>query len=311
MKSDLIISKHTRTHEQLSRLLSLPLIQKENLSKRRVGQFFIEMNGKIYIAFSGGKDSTVLLHLVRSMFPDKIVYAVFNNTGLEYPEIIEFVKTIENVIWLNPIKPFKKVLEENGFPIISKEVAQKIEEIRTTKSEKLRNKRLYGDEKGHGKLPEKWKPFLNAPFKISDKCCHYLKKGPAKAYEKQSGNHPIVGTMTEESRLRENEWLLTGCNSFSSKRPISRPLSFWTEKDIWEYIKKYNLPYSKIYDMGEKRTGCVFCLFGCQFDSEDGRQRFDRMKIHHPKYYRACEKLTIIDKLKYIDKMVGNDVLLF
>lgn len=310
MKSDLIISKpEKRTREQLRRLQTLPLIQKEGLSKRRVKQFFTEMNGKIYVAFSGGKDSLVLLHLVRSIFPDKTIVAVFCNTGLEYPEIIDFVKTVDNVTWVKPKMSFVRVLEKYGYPLISKDVSQKIDEIRNTKSEKLRNTRIFGDGKGNGKLPLTWQFLINAPFKISDKCCDILKKNPAKEYEKLSGNFPIIGKMADESYLREEDWLKYGCNMFDSKRPTSNPLMFWKESDIWEYIKKYNLEYSEIYNMGEKRTGCMFCLFGCQFNDEDGRARFDRMKISHPKQYKACGNTGVLTALEYLDYKLGRDQL--
>ncbi len=305
-KSDLIISKpERRTKEQLKRLQALPLIQKENLSKRRIEQFYTEMNGKIYVAFSGGKDSTVLLHLVRSIFHDKKIVAVFCDTGLEYPEIVDFVKKTENVVILKPKMSFVRVLEKYGYPVISKDVSQKIDEIRNTKSEKLRNSRLFGDSKGNGKLPLKWQSFLNAPFKISDKCCDVMKKNPSKEYEKKNNVFPIMGKMASESNLREEDWKKYGCNMFDSKRPTSNPLMFWTDSDIWDYLKKYNLTYSKIYDMGETRTGCMFCLFGCQFDNS----KFTRMKINHPKQYKACENTGVIDVLNYLDRKLGRDQL--
>lgn len=152
----------------LSQRQGLPLEIKVEMSRTRIKSWYKSWNGEVYISFSGGKDSTVLLHLVRSCYPD--VEAVFVDTGLEYPEIRNFVKTIDNVTWLKHKKTFKEVLDVYGYPVISKENAQKINEIQTTKSEKLRMKRLNGDEKGNGKLSKKWKFMLDAPFKISHKC---------------------------------------------------------------------------------------------------------------------------------------------
>jgi 3'-phosphoadenosine 5'-phosphosulfate sulfotransferase (PAPS reductase)/FAD synthetase len=78
----------------------------------------------VYISFSGGKDSTVLLTLAREMYPS--IPAVFVDTGLEYPEIRDFVKTFDNVEWLKPKLTFKQVIEKYGYPFISKEVSERI-----------------------------------------------------------------------------------------------------------------------------------------------------------------------------------------
>lgn len=289
----------TQGKENLQRLQALPLEQKISLTERRIKEFYDYFSGQVYVSFSGGKDSTVLLHIVRRLFPD--VPGVFVNTGLEYPEIVEFVQTIDNVTQLRPKMPFTEVIKKYGYPVVSKEVAQKINEIRITKSDKLRNKRLHGDEKGNGKIPEKWKYLIDAPFKISHKCCDIMKKSPIKKYERLTERKSIVASMAAESRLREQTYIKKGCNSFDGKRPMSLPMAFWAEQDIWQYIKKYNVRYSKIYDIGEKRTGCMFCMFGCQFNDEDGIQRFERMKIHHPKQYNYCmEKLGLREVIAYI-----------
>lgn len=277
------------------------MVQKIALTERRLSQFYYHYKGNVYISFSGGKDSTALLHLARNLFPD--IKAAFIDTGLEYPEIRDFVKQAENVDWVKPQKTFKQVIDQYGYPVVSKEVAQKINDIRTTKSDKFRNKRLYGDAKGNGKLPEKWKYLIDAPFKISGTCCEALKKRPAKKYEKETGLHAIVGTMAAESYLRKTQWLRGGCNSFSTSRPMSAPMSFWTEEDVLKYLSDFNVEYSKIYDMGEKRTGCMFCMFGCQFDDEDGIQRFERMKTSHPKQYTYCmDNLGLRDVLAFVNK---------
>lgn len=297
-KADILNGKHSRTWETLKRLEALPLEQKIALSQRRVMQYK-EAIGNVYVSFSGGKDSTVLLDLVRKIIPD--APAVFADTGLEWPEIRDFVKTIDNVEWVKPKMTFPQVIKNYGYPVISKEVCEKVYQVKTAHSQKTINTRLYGDSKGNGKLPLTWQKLITAPFDVSSKCCDVMKKRPMKKYEAQTGQHPIVGTMASESRLRQTQWMRSGCNSFTG-RAMSAPLSFWTEKDIWEYIHKYNIRYSKIYDMGYKRTGCMFCMFGIQFDGEDGYKRFKLMKVTHPKQYNyIMNKLGGAEILKYLD----------
>lgn len=112
------------TKEYLKELQGYPLSVKVQLTKQRIREW-VHKYGEdgVYVSFSGGKDSTVLLHLVREMYGD-VIPGVFVDTGLEYPEIREFVRTFDNIVWLKPKKNFKKVIEEYGYPFISKEVSE-------------------------------------------------------------------------------------------------------------------------------------------------------------------------------------------
>ena len=129
---------------------NLPLDVKVKMSKGRIKAFYNKMNGQVFVAFSGGKDSTVLLHLVRSVYPD--VPAVFVDTGLEYPELKDFVKKTKNVITIRPEMNFKKVIEVYGYPVISKDVARKIRELQNPHEGNKMTRHLFATgEKQFGK----------------------------------------------------------------------------------------------------------------------------------------------------------------
>jgi 3'-phosphoadenosine 5'-phosphosulfate sulfotransferase (PAPS reductase)/FAD synthetase len=303
MKRSLIkATPKNRTIADLQRLQVLPLEQKVNLSLRRIKDFLIANDNKCYISFSGGKDSTVLLDLVRIINPS--IEAVFVDTGLEFSSIRGFVKTFNNISIVKPKMRFDEVIKKYGYPVASKEVSQKVNEAKNTKSDHLRNTRLNGDIKGNGKLAKKWKFLIDAPFECSQKCCDVMKKNPAKLYEKQTGKAPILGTMAEESALRMQLWVKSGCNMFDAKRPKSTPLSFWTEKDIWDYIKSRDLKYADIYDNGAKRTGCVFCMFGYWSKNDHGTpdDRMELLKRVEPKKYEYCmNRLGLRNIIDYVD----------
>ncbi len=291
-------------------LQKLRLERKIGITQARIAEWYNHWQGQVYIAFSGGKDSTVLLDLVRKLYPD--VKAVFSNTGLEFPEIVEFVKTFDNVDIIRPKMPFNKVIKKYGYPVISKEQSAYIYEYRNSKSQKLKDLRLNGNSKGNFKISNKWKYLINAPFKISDKCCDVLKKEPAETYEKETGKKPFVATLAEESNLRMSNYLKYGCNAFENKRPISKPLSIWTEQDILEYIDIFKLPIAKVYGellkddngkyylTGENRTGCMFCMYGCHLEKKPNK--FQRLAKTHPEIYDYCiNKLNIGEVLEFIN----------
>ena len=73
---------------------------------------------------------------------------------------------------------------------------------------------------------------------------------------------------------------------FQKKDNQCRPLSFWTNQDIWDYIKLCNLPVSDLYSQGYQRNGCMYCGFGlCSERRKFGINRFERLAQTHPKQY--------------------------
>ena len=114
-----------QTIEELRRLQSQPLEKKILMTRQRIREWVTHYGeDKVYVSFSGGKDSTVLLDIARKDYPN--MAAVFVDTGLEYPEIRDFVKTYENVVWLKPKLNFRQVIEKYGYPIISKEICENV-----------------------------------------------------------------------------------------------------------------------------------------------------------------------------------------
>ena len=271
----------------------------------------------VYVSFSGGKDSTVLLDIVRQDYPD--IPAVYIDTGLEYPELREFVKRHENVTWLKPEMNFRSVIQTYGYPFISKEISQKVYECRQAEArghESVMRKQFQGtyvSRNGKKNLHDvtKWEFLTRAPFPISSMCCKVMKKKPAKRYEKETGRVPMLAQMAEESLLRKQTWMRQGCNAFQAKRPVSNPMAFWTEQDVLQYIRNNNLEIASVYGdivedneitgqmtisdyieaeqptlktTGCRRTGCIFCGYGCHRE-KPGQGKFELLKVTHPKIY--------------------------
>lgn len=111
------------TNEGLKEMQSWDLDRKIATSLTRIIEFAKHFDNQVYVSFSGGKDSTVLLDLVRKIIPD--VPVVFSNTGLEYPEIQNFAR-IQGAEFVRPKMMFNEVILKYGYPIISKEVSEAI-----------------------------------------------------------------------------------------------------------------------------------------------------------------------------------------
>ena len=303
----------------LKQMQSVPLAGKILMTKERIRQWYEHWDGMVYVSFSGGKDSTVLKHIVDSMYDD--VPSVFVNTGLEYPEIQKFAKAQKNVVVIRPEIRFDEVIKKYGYPVGSKEIADSIEYGRKALERgDIRHYEWYmegtrvnpktGKDYIFYKPSDRFLPLFDSQIPVSQRCCSIMKKKPIKAYAKQSGRKAIIGSLACESKLRYQKWVKYGCNAFEAKEPVSNPLSFWTEQDILQYLKKFDAPYCSVYGdivyedadgnrydealtedaplttTGCKRTGCIFCMFGCHLEKEPNR--FQRLKETHPKQYDYC-----------------------
>ena len=301
--------ENRHTMNELRILQALPLDVKIQKTRLRIREWVNEFGEDgVYLSFSGGKDSTVLLDIVRKDYPN--VQAVFVNTGLEYPSVRKFAESKENVVTLRPKMNFREVVAKYGYPIIGKEVSQSLYEarhLRDGKTKEMRIQQFLGEiDMQFMKDFSRYDYLLNAPFEISHKCCNVMKKQPTKEYAKKNQLKRIMGTMASESKLRQSKWLKEGCNAFDSKEPNSTPMSFWTEQDVLTYIHTYNLTIADVYgqvvvkgtedgqtcinDMlgdyrdcefvttGCKRTGCIFCGFGITQDKD----RFIRLAEQEP-----------------------------
>jgi 3'-phosphoadenosine 5'-phosphosulfate sulfotransferase (PAPS reductase)/FAD synthetase len=296
-------------------------------------EYFIEMvvarKVGVYLSFSGGKDSQVGCDIIErihkgefnginpeaayvSRFP--MPPRVFCNTGLEFPEIVDHVKTFDNVTIMKPLMGFPRVIKEVGVAVGSKMVAEMVERLKgyianpsasneATKTLYLTGIRKDGTESKGSKLSNRWMRLLEAPFPVSNKCCDIFKKEPFHRYQKQTGRVPVFFTSVVESNRRKTSYMQTGCTTFDKGKEACRPYSIFTDEDTWAYHDQRGIRFCEVYYdrqvaveqldgskkivalEGEKRTGCTFCLFGIHLEDKKKPNRIQRLAISHPKYY--------------------------
>lgn len=302
---------------ELQQLQALPLEVKVRKTEQRIGEF-VERYGidGVYISFSGGKDSTVLLDIARKIFPD--IKAVFLDTWLEYPQIRQYVSNFDNVTVIKPEKSLKQIIKDDGWCFPSKDVAEAVEAYRRGLPwaiRKLNGLDKNGNESQYRQQYKKWlKLAEECPEKISHRCCLDQKEIPVQHFEKNTGRKPIVALMASESARRKEAYMRTGCNSFDGARPMSKPIGFWTEQDVLEYCVGERItlaePYGEIVQdtckdckyrtTGESRTGCLFCPVSMHLDNF---QKFERLKQYNPKLYDyVMEELGLIRLIDWVRK---------
>ena len=274
----------------------------------RIEELYYETHGKCYVSFSGGKDSTVLLALIKMCeeiytIPVGGIPAVFSNTGIELGVTVDFVRWVKenwysNVLIVRPEHSFDWVLKNKGKPLKSKLRSEFLKRYRTNRTENvMRNLvegiTVSGRNARRTKLADKDMHMLHDDFPImpSKDCCSVMKKKPFAKYAKENGiKGYMAGVRMAEGGARE---LNAVGNKFRGKTKIctsisggyikKAPIIDWTDEDVEGFIKKYNVPLSKAYTVyGMDRTGCMGCPYNMHIDKS-----LEYLYYHEPNRYKA------------------------
>lgn len=280
-----------------------------------------EMDMEAHVSV-GGLDSITLLLFLRKIGIDIPAISV---SSLEDKSIQEIHKEL-GVMPIKPMKSKVNIIREFGFPVISKKIAGRIDTLQnpTEKNQTVRHAIITGEcgEQGHFaknsrmKLPQKWLELFAgyenenegtgyriAPFKVSNKCCQFLKEDPCNQYAKEHRSAPFLGLMASEGGQREEALVDHGCNYFGKTVIRSAPFAPFLRQDLLQLALDLNVPVPKIY--GEikrkpdgmlytteaQRTGCSMCGFGIHMEKRP--HRFDLLRERNPKewefwMYRCC-----------------------
>lgn len=267
----------------------------------------------------GGLDSITLFLFLKSIGIDVPAVSV---SSLEDPSIqkihrqlgvisLKSAKKDDGTYWSKPA-----IIQEFGFPVLSKEIANKIEFLQnqTPQSATVRHAIITGETGEYGgnrtntrmKLPKKWLELFGgyeneaegvdyqiAPFKVSAKCCYYLKEKPCSDWAKEHNSAPYLGLMASEGGRREKTLMLHGCNYFGKETIRSAPFAIFLRQDLLQLALDLHVPVPEVYGeikkdengllytTGEQRTGCSMCGFGIHLEKRP--HRFDRLRQRSPK----------------------------
>lgn len=270
----------------------------------------------------GGLDSIVLLQFLRRIGIDIPAISV---SALEDKSIQKIHKEL-GVIRVPIGKPKTQILNEYGFPVISKKIAGRIDTLQnpTERNKTVRHAIITGEcgAQGHFaknsrmKLPQKWLELFGgyenenegvnyriAPFKVSNKCCLYMKEKPCDKWAKEHNSRPFLGLMASEGGQREEALVEHGCNYFGKGVIRSAPFAPFLRQDLLQLALDIDVPVPEIYGSierdengilyttGAQRTGCSMCGFGIHMEKRP--HRFDQLRERNPKewefwMYRCC-----------------------
>lgn len=248
-----------------------------------------------YISFSGGKDSTILHHLLDEALPGNRIPRVFIDTGIEYLAIRKFVMDLADkdnrFAIIKPSKSIKQVLETYGYPFKSKEHAHILATYQ--RSGMTKSSQRYLDEYDGGRMlhcPKVLRYQFSPDFKlkISDQCCLRLKKKPVKAWEAESGRAiPITGMRKEEGGERKS---LKGCVLTDGNGNLKKFHPLLVVSDEWEewYAAERNIKFCELYypPFDFKRTGCKGCPFALAL-----QEQLTLMGVYLPGERAQCEAI--------------------
>ena len=309
---------------QMTAMQALPYEVKVRRAELRAREYIDkldEMGLNAHVSV-GGLDSIVLLLFLRKIGIDVPAISV---SALEDRSIQKIHKDL-GVISIMPGKPKVQILQEYGFPVISKKIAGRIDTLQhpTEKNKTVRHAIITGEcgAQGHYaknsrmKLPQKWLELFAgyenenegvnyqiAPFLVSNKCCLYMKEQPCEKWAKEHNSRPFLGLMASEGGQREEALVEHGCNYFGKTTIRSVPFAPFLRQDLLQLALDLNAPVPEIYGeivkkshgtlytTGAQRTGCSMCGFGVHMETRP--HRFDQLRMRNPKewefwMYRCC-----------------------
>lgn len=215
-----------------------------------------------YLSYSGGKDSHLLYWFIKEYAKIDGIKIVGINTYMEHKEIRERIYKYSDIVLLPTKKPFE-IKEKYGIPCFSKEqdfyiyyYQKAIREGR--EPAKTYQDKINGTYRTGYSISKRAREYIlsGQAHKITHLCCHYLKKEPARRFEKETGLKPILGVRGNESALRRKQY--TSC--FTKDKKFT-PIWDLSNEMLDAIYKKYNIEIPKVYEyIG--RTGCMGCPYG-------------------------------------------------
>lgn len=210
-----------------------------------------------YLAYSGGKDSHLLLWFIKEYLRDNEIKIVSCNTYLEHREIFKRMCKHSDVMLFPALKP-SEIKAKYGIPCFTKsqdEFIRRYQNGSRSKSMMERVERTTPSMFNLNKLASEL-TLSGKLHKVSSKCCDYLKKEPFKRYEKETGKKPILGVRMSEGLLRKSNY--TSCFTKDKKFTPIFDLPVDLLRAIYE---KYEIEIPKVYEH-VSRTGCMGCPYG-------------------------------------------------